>query len=403
MRHPRRGVPSARVALLTLATAATAATTAACAPDAPSAPSLDAAVSSSSWNKEQGDKHVVVMTRNVYLGADLNPVIAAPAPLIPIRVAETWAKIRASNFPERAQALADEIVAARADIVGLQEVELYRIQSPGDALVGGRQPATTVAYDFLQLLLDALAARGEEYTAVSTSWNTDIEAPAINPANLGGACATMTAINPACFDDVRLTDRDVIIARAGVATSNPRAGLYAARVVFQLGGAGGPAVAAPRGWTSVDVTVDKHRAFRFFNTHLEVEGGALGQIQALQGNEMLALLAGSPLPVVLVGDFNSNADQSETPTYGNILAAGYTDAWTAMLGGGEEPGLTCCQSELLRNPTSLNSKRIDIIWYRGNFMSMAADVMGDEPSDRTPSGLWPSDHSGVAAVVKVKK
>ena len=31
------------------------------------------------------------------------------------------------------------------------------------------------------------------------------------------------------------------------------------------------------------------------------------------------------------------------------------------------------------------------------------DVVGDEPYDKTPSGLWPSDHAGVAADISFEK
>src|SRR5205085_6287791 len=79
-------------------------------------------------------KELTVLTRNIYLGADLAPVIGVPSPqLIPIRTAAVWAGVLATNFPERAKALVDEIVKAQPDLVGLQEVSLWRTQFPGDA------------------------------------------------------------------------------------------------------------------------------------------------------------------------------------------------------------------------------------------------------------------------------
>jgi hypothetical protein len=33
----------------------------------------------------------------------------------------------------------------------------------------------------------------------------------------------------------------------------------------------------------------------------------------------------------------------------------------------------------------------------GDFQAQAADRVGEEPADKTPSGLWPSDHAGVVA------
>ena len=66
-----------------------------------------------------------VMSRNIYLGADIFPVIAvaeqqAQLPpeqqnpiAIPLAVAEVFQTVQATNFPERAQALADEIERRR--------------------------------------------------------------------------------------------------------------------------------------------------------------------------------------------------------------------------------------------------------------------------------------------------
>ena len=31
------------------------------------------------------------------------------------------------------------------------------------------------------------------------------------------------------------------------------------------------------------------------------------------------------------------------------------------------------------------------------------EVVGDDPYDKTPSGLWPSDHAGVAAKISFEK
>jgi len=39
------------------------------------------------------------------------------------------------------------------------------------------------------------------------------------------------------------------------------------------------------------------------------------------------------------------------------------------------------------------------VLLRGGFGVRAADVLGDHPDDRTPLGLWPSDHAGVAATL----
>src|SRR5262245_25669429 len=67
---------------------------------------------------------LVVMTQNQYLGADLTPLGAAfPDPVaINAAVLALLAQIKATNFPERARALAEDIAAHQPEVVGLQEV-----------------------------------------------------------------------------------------------------------------------------------------------------------------------------------------------------------------------------------------------------------------------------------------
>ena len=112
----------------------------------------------------QGHKGVTVMTRNLYLGADLAPVMFAQSfPEVVGAVTQVWFDVQATDFEKRAVALADEIVVAKPDLIGLQEAVLWRIQEQGDLLFGGTVPATDVAYDFVELLRDELRSRGMRY------------------------------------------------------------------------------------------------------------------------------------------------------------------------------------------------------------------------------------------------
>ncbi|HSJ09620.1 MAG TPA: endonuclease/exonuclease/phosphatase family protein [Longimicrobiales bacterium] len=328
----------------------------------------------------------VVMTRNMYLGADLDPILEAGSPQqVPFIAANVWATIQGTDPEARAGAMADEIIRANPDLVGLQEAVSYHIQSPGDAAFGGTTPATTVAYDFVQLLLDSLSARGATYNVVSMVTNTVVELP------------VYTGAAPVPFDDVRFTDRDAIIARAGVAVSNPQGAVFAARINMSIGGAGGPPLSQLRGWTSIDATIGG-RAFRFVNAHLEVQ--PVAPIQVAQAQELLAITAASPLPVVMVGDFNSAADGSQTPTYGMVVAAGFSDVWQ-----NSSPGYTCCHAEDLSNELPAMSQRIDFIFLRGFGSSPSIggtpQIVGNLASDRVRAGLWPSDHAGVVAALRL--
>src|SRR5688500_11314824 len=100
-----------------------------------------------------------VMTRNRYLRADLDPVVAAartgnPNAVI-AAVSEAWATIVGTDFPARANALADEIKESKPMLVGLQEVSLYRT-GPPDNFTSAPTPAEEVKYDYLKILLGEL-------------------------------------------------------------------------------------------------------------------------------------------------------------------------------------------------------------------------------------------------------
>jgi hypothetical protein len=59
----------------------------------------------------------------------------------------------------------------------------------------------------------------------------------------------------------------------------------------------------------------------------------------------------------------------------------------------------------LDDPNDPLEKRIDLIFARSNIWynnwqiigPVFAIVVGDNPEDMTPTGLWPSDHAGVVA------
>ncbi len=333
-----------------------------------------------------GVSSITVLTQNLYLGAALAPVLSATPAQLPQAVADAFAQVQATNFAERAGRLADEIAATRPDVIGLQEVALYRRQSPGDAISGGMTPATMVVLDFLQILRDSLAARGLSYAPVATRTGLDLEAPML----------TGTGPSGPTYDDLRFTDRDVILASGAATTAHPSAADFVAKAFVTTGGM---TIYIPRGWASVEVTVGGS-VIRIVNTHLEVEAAA--PFQEAQAQELIDLLTPETHPVLLIGDFNSAANVMTTHSYALLTAAGFTDAWAQRFR--TDSGLTCCQASDLLNATSTLDQRVDFVFWRnpssGKITDVTrVDVVGVAQADRTKSGLWPSDHAGVVATL----
>jgi hypothetical protein len=346
-------------------------------------------LSSGRCSSSTNGQPIPVMTRNLYVGADLSPVFAAAAkgdgPGIVQATTATWQNVKATNFPERAGALADEIEDSEPLLVGLQEVSLFRT-GPPDSITGTPTPAEHVELDYLDLLLRELDQRGLHYAPVTITKGADAEIPGFTA--------------PGVLQDIRLTDRDVILARTDVSgsklqLSNKQTGNYATYASLPIGQTG-QSIKLLHGWGSVDVTL-RGKTFRFINTHLEPEG-PLSAIQVAQGNEILNGPANTSLPVILVGDFNSRADGTGTPTYENLIGAGFKDAWSAT--HPRELGNTWGHDADLLNTTVDFDRRLDLVLFRGGPCALDADVVGDELSDRTPSGLWPSDHGGVVATLR---
>jgi endonuclease/exonuclease/phosphatase family metal-dependent hydrolase len=214
---------------------------------------------------------------------------------------------------------------------------------------------------------------------VSQVQNTDVELP--------------LATSPFTFDDVRLTDRDVILARTDLApgqmrTSNPLGANFEAKLSLPTG------LNVLRGWCSIDVQM-RGRWFRVINTHLEDQLPAfLEDVQGLQAAELLALPANVNAPVILLGDFNSDAHGNYGPTvYPLLTGAGrFIDAWNEARPN--DPGLTWGHDEFLSDKNHPFLLRLDLVLFRGEAFDASAAAVVD-PIIASAPPFWFSDHAGV--------
>ena len=344
------------------------------------------------------DTKVTVMTRNVYHGVDAEFAQAIAAPDFRTFLTATAAVYNGyhkRNFPERADGLAAEIEATHPDVVGLQEAITVRTDRPPDGITTPPN-AKQVSLDYLQILLDKLQARGLHYEPVVQQDNFDIEAPA--DENSDGI------IDSKDFE-LRHTDRIAMLVRTDGKSDIKVLGTNSGKFQMDSNCKLNTRLLGPieivRGWTSVDLSI-QGKAVRFINTHLDGDCSD-PKFQRAQAQEILdgpvQDARNKNLPVVLLGDLNSKADGSGTPTYADLLKVGFADAW-AEAGSGS--GFTCCQDDDLLNKASHLSDRTDFVLFgNGSFQTTEVKVVGASPADRTPSGLWPSDHAGVVAKLRL--
>jgi endonuclease/exonuclease/phosphatase family metal-dependent hydrolase len=323
-----------------------------------------------------GSRNLKIMTQNMDLGSDFAYIfeVLATTPndqsALLVAITKTYLEVLASQIPQRAETLADEIQTRQSDLVALQEVSTL---STGP--FGG--PATTVVEDQLDDLLGALEQRGLHYAAVAISQNADVTLPSLD--------ATFQHLL-----NVRLVDSDVVLARTDLLVSelkleNVQKGNFAAALVVPIAGSN---VTFRSGWIAIDAKL-RGKTYRFVTTHLD----AVSPVQAAQTSELLSGPLNTDLSVILAGDLNSDANApsfANGPAYGILVGAGFLDVWSML--HPNDPGLTwpLYGEDPPLGPTAL-FERIDLILTKGSG-TQATDIL------RTgTTAPFASDHAGLVA------
>ncbi len=369
---------------------------------------------------------VKVMTRNLYLGADIMRPIAAvqqaaidhPGDQVALLNAFANANdvtrdiVDATDFDTRADLLAGELATNQPDLVGLQEVALWR-SGPMDDPLGAdflKTNSTVVDYDFLATLLQAAKDHGVEYKAINVAKRADVEGPAYEGHVFQPDFANAR--------DVRLTMRDVILKRVGSAVKVVKGSkgnqIYEHNLSFDLDSdpATDNSITFNRGYQWVNLTDDGYK-FRFVNTHLEAFGSDIAYAQAQQ---LVDGAGGYDGTTIFTCDCNSDPvngtiKPGEThrhwaPYYLIKREGGFNDTWTQKYA--PEEGFTSGLSETVDDDTAAGfDHRIDMVFARtGNgdkLQALSGAVTGTELSDRDgTTGLWPSDHGGVLMKLRLR-
>lgn len=339
-----------------------------------------------------GKKDFKVYQANAYVGS----LIESPLALDPRdpnyqskllqNVTEVYQAIIASDPPARMAGLAEEIAAQRPDVAAVQE--LYTIaMAPATATGPGE---FTVLYDYLQHLTDALAAKGAHYKVAVVSTESDIAMPLI------------ASLDPFTIAWGRIIDHETILVRTDLQpgylqTSNPQTGRFSIYPEFSLGT---QTISLFRGWCSVDVFTRGER-FRVICSHPNDESFPLIQKAELQ--ELLVDIADAGMPVMIIGDLNTDPfGRNTTDSYPLIAAAGFQDAWAVLNPRDPAGGLTWGHDAALSNPSTPFVYRLDYVLYRGDrFTPTSVEIL--DPKINTTAPLWPSDHAAVVATFQLGK
>jgi endonuclease/exonuclease/phosphatase family metal-dependent hydrolase len=354
-------------------------------------------------------KKVRVMTRNLYLGADLSPGTSATSLQELVDAAGTIInQVDENDFSIRAQGLAREIRNQNPDLVGLQEGALWRQAPCSDNPI---PPSATQVHqngDFLQLLLDAVNQGPHQYHYAVVQPEFDFQVYANADGN------QMTGTPFGCEFEGRLTMRDAILVRDDrVQVTHPQSDNF--NTLLQVTPGGIP-IDVTRGWTAVDAKVDGAPKFRFVNTHLEAFDNQSsnhtnqntdvgnGRVRLRQAKELVA--NGGPatgsLPVVLVGDLNSDVRTPIKPgdqlAHSSLFQAGFAERATY------DP-LGCCLNSSVITQNGGGSvadfdHKVDHVMTDdpAHVKLLRSDVTGRQPVN----GFWDSDHAGIASVLNFK-
>jgi endonuclease/exonuclease/phosphatase family metal-dependent hydrolase len=330
------------------------------------------------------DRRVKVMTRNIYVGADVDAVIAAlmTADLADDldALADAIQTFVMTDFPTRARALAREFARSGPAVVGLQEVSEVKILIP-PGIPGLPAEGVDIDVQFLPILQAALAARHLHYE-VAVSIENIVAEPV---TGIPGAVVRLVD-----YDVIMVDKRRVKVVDTFSKTFDNNVGDVA------LG------VSLTRGWALLNAKI-RGKPYAFVNTHLESghQDQLLTELRYAQATEIVMTLEalGITVPTIVMGDLN---DYPGTPMYQVLQDAGFVDTWLALKP--RRDGYTCCHLKDLSNVVADFDMRIDYIWARG-FGRPRGSIYrtGWLPWHRIQGPfykLWPSDHAGLVATVR---
>lgn len=340
-----------------------------------------------------GAMPIKVFAQNVYPGFDIDKIEAAlggPPDVALAALTNGLLVFDATNWRERAARMALEIAEQDPDVIvlnelvtvrreGFQTVSVFLEGTPFEPFAPYWAQLPDVSVNFLPIFQEELAKLGLHYDLAGTLPLTDVR------IDLPYFPVPVYA---------QYIDRDAMLVRADVRIDDVVVDTFA--LTLQS------VATQTRGWIGADLDVHG-KPWHVVGTHPAAWVPTAGEPTHI--TELVGAVAGVTRPVIIAGDLNLEPGSA---AYGQLTAAGFADLWT--LRNGKSPArYTCCHGddETLRDPDDGLEKTIDYVMARAvpgyAIGPVQFGIFGDNLSERTATGMWPSDHAGLRAGVVLQK
>ena len=371
---------------------------------------------------QAADAQVKVMTRNLYLGADVGvamdliPDLSAAAQFM-------WDQVKKTDFNKRAPKLAAEVIAQKPDVVGLQEATIWFCKKN---IFSKR----TEVFNFTEQFLAATKAQGTEYVLAQKDGKT-----ALNTGYSIAAVPFVTMVNdPETFQPLFGQDKaacgfeiaDALAIRADLAGNVLKVGNTEYEQTYTIV----PTIMTIyRGYTWADIQIG-NTPVRFVTTHLEsLWDENKVPNAAIQAQQLIKDLADTKNPIIVMGDFNSdprdprmpeNPNPGEQPVASDACPAGTSKCNAYLLmseagfaDAGPDPMLpenySWGMNALLTGPDATRLKfakllgnsagytdRLDYVFSRNGAKAVFSQLIGN----KAPKNLN-TDHAGIVATLSI--
>lgn len=365
---------------------------------------------------------VTVMTRNLYLGADVG-VAMELIPNLSAAAQFMWDQVKATDFNKRAPKLAAEVIAERPDVIGIQEATIWYCKKSAWS-------KRTEVFNFTEQFLAAIKAQGQDYVLTSKDGVT-----ALNTGYSIAAIPFVTMVkDPEIFQPLFGQDKaacgfeiaDALVIRADLSDKV----LAVGNTEYEASYTVVPTIMTIyRGYSWADIQIG-NTPIRFVTTHLEsLWDEDKVPNAAKQAQQLITDLKETRNPIVIMGDFNSDprdprisddpnvggqpaaskscpAGGSECSAYRLMFEAGFKDVgpdsldprnntWgmNALLTGPDPDRLK--YSQQLGNFAGY-SDRLDYVFVKNGAVPLVSRIIG-----ATPPNNLNSDHAGVVSLISI--